>query len=91
MKNHLRTLAAYHVWAFEVLYGALLPVADDQYYAGAGLFFCSVHGTLNHLLLADRMWFGRFTDTPYAITRLDAELESDRAELEQSIYAQTGV
>ena len=91
MKNHLITLADYHVWAFEVLYGALLPMGDDQYFADAGLFFRSVHGTLNHLLLADRVWFGRFTDAPYPVASLDAELESDRIELEQAIYAQAGV
>ena len=91
MKNHLRTLADYHVWAFEMLYGALVSMRGEQYEADAGLFFRSVHGTLNHLLLADRVWFGRFTGEPYKVSRLDAELESDRAELEQAIYRQASV
>ena len=91
MKNHLCTLADYHVWAFEMLYGALVSMRGEQYEADAGLFFRSVHGTLNHLLLADRVWFGRFTGEPYKVSRLDAELESDRAELEQAIYRQASV
>ncbi len=64
---------------------------DEQYYADAGLFFGSVHGTLNHLLLADRVWFGRFSDAPYAVSSLDAELESGRTELENAVYAHTAV
>ena len=89
MKNELLTLADYHAWAFEVLYDALLPVSDEHYHADAGLFFRSIHRTLNHLLLGDRVWFGRFVGTPYAVSGLDAELEADRARLERALYEQT--
>lgn len=36
-----------------------------------------MHGTLNHLLVADRVWMRRFTGTGEAPTRLDAILHED--------------
>ncbi|MGR8921557.1 MAG: DinB family protein [Gammaproteobacteria bacterium] len=88
MKQQLTTLADYHVWACEILYGALLPVSDEQYRADCGLFFRSIHGTLNHLLLSDKLWFGRFSGEPFAAAGLDEELEPDRAALEDALYEQ---
>lgn len=87
MKQHLQLLADYHVWAFETLYEALLPLDDERYRADCGLFFHSVHGSLNHLLVADSVWFGRVIGQPFAVSGLDAELESDRAALEDRLCA----
>ncbi|KAJ3297301.1 hypothetical protein BCR33DRAFT_785770 [Rhizoclosmatium globosum] len=36
-------------------------MSDAAYYANAGLPFRSIHGTLNHLLLAERLWLERLT------------------------------
>lgn len=85
MKPYLLSLAAYHVWAFETLYAALVPLSDAQYREDRGLFFGSIHRTLNHLLLADRVWFGRFSGAPYSVPSLAHELESDRARLEAAL------
>jgi uncharacterized damage-inducible protein DinB len=46
-----------------------------------GAFFKSILGTLNHLLLADRLWMGRFTGVAYPATRLDEILYADFAQL----------
>ena len=89
MKDQLLMLADYHVWSFEILYGALSPVSDSQYTADCGLFFGSIHRTLNHLLLADRVWFGRFVGRSYPVAGLDMQLESARGRLEQALYEQT--
>ncbi|MEQ8663368.1 MAG: DinB family protein [Gammaproteobacteria bacterium] len=86
MKTHLTMLAAYHVWAYQALYEALLPLADDAYRADDGLFFRSAHGTLNHLLLVEQVWFGRCLGKPFEVGGLDTELEPDRARLEQALY-----
>ncbi len=40
-----------------------------------------MHGTLNHLLVADRIWMKRFTGQGEAPTRLDAILFEDLASL----------
>jgi len=48
-----------------------------QYRADRGAFFKSMHGTLNHLLAADRIWMRRFTGEGTAPDRLDAILYDD--------------
>lgn len=55
------TLAGYNRWANERLYDAAAQLDDAQYRADRGAFFRSVHGTLNHLVIADRIWMRRFT------------------------------
>jgi uncharacterized damage-inducible protein DinB len=76
-----RTLAAYNRWMNGKLYAVVAAMPDDERKADRGAFFGSVHGTLNHLLLADRVWMGRFTREPYSVTGLDQELYADFAEL----------
>ncbi len=61
MKALFEMLAAYNAWANERLYDAAARVADQDYRADRGAFFGSLHGTLNHLLLGDRIWMHRFT------------------------------
>lgn len=85
MKDILLSLARYHRWAFEVLFKALEPVHDPDYRADYGLFFKSIHGTLNHLLLVDRVWRGRVTGKLFPITGLDQELVADREELRRAM------
>jgi uncharacterized damage-inducible protein DinB len=46
-----------------------------------GVFFGSLHGTLNHLLLTDRLWLKRLTGEGEHPNRLDVILFEDRAEL----------
>lgn len=83
MKQHgyFMALAGYHVWAHDRMLKAVEPMADADYHADQGLFFRSVHRTLNHLLLVDRLWQGRLTGRPFAITGLDQELVDERAAL----------
>jgi uncharacterized damage-inducible protein DinB len=52
------------------------------------LFFRSIHGTLNHLLLTDStIWYPRFTKTRSASLPLDAELESNRTDQTSRLIA----
>lgn len=66
--------AGYNAWANDRLYAAAAQLADADYRADHGAFFKSVHGTLNHLLVADRIWMQRLTGEGDAPTRLDAIL-----------------
>lgn len=54
---------------------------DEQYRRPTGVFFSSLHGTLNHLLLTDRVWLKRLTGEGEHPLRLDAILFEDRNEL----------
>lgn len=74
MTGHLDTLARYNAWANHKLYAAAAKLTDDQYRADRGVFFKSLHGTLNHLLVVDRIWLARFTGDSAAAPRLDAIL-----------------
>ena len=88
LQDHFRTLARYHVWATHRLldeHVALLPEAD--YRRDCGLFFNSVHGTLNHLLVGEGLlWQRRFLEgvSPAGL-KLDDEAEPDRARLAQRL------
>lgn len=67
-------LGHYNAWANVRLYDAAARLDETQYRADRGAFFKSVHGTLNHLLVTDRIWMKRFTGDGDAPDRLDAVL-----------------
>lgn len=71
MKLHFAMFARYNQWANERLYGAAANLSDDEFRAERGAFFGSVHGTLNHMVVTDRIWMRRFTGEGPLHTRLD--------------------
>ena len=77
----VRTMAEYNAWMNARLYDCCAPIPDVERKRDAGAFFKSIHGTLNHLLAADRIWMARFTGQPVTVKGLDAELYSDFDEL----------
>lgn len=81
LRAHLRTMAGYNTWANRRLYAAAEALPDDAYRQPVGVFFGSLHGTLNHLLAADRIWMRRLTGTGDAPDRLDAILFDRLADL----------
>lgn len=87
MKQHeyFRVLAGYHIWAGSRLLESLQPMSDADYHGDQGLFFRSVHRTLNHLLLVDLLWKGRLTGQPFAISSLDQELVKERGRLAEEM------
>ena len=56
------------------LYDCCGSLSEEERKHDAGAFFKSIHGTLNHLLLGDRIWLGRFTGKPFEAKSLDQEL-----------------
>jgi len=87
----LGALARYNRWMNDRLYGLASTLSDEARKRDVGAFFKSIHGTLNHLLLADRVWLARFTGVtlpdefmgPGGIRSLDQELFSDFDDLRQ--------
>ena len=73
--------AGYNRWANELLYDAASKLSDADYRADRGAFFKSMHGTLNHMLVADRIWMRRFTGEGEIPASLDAILHEDFASL----------
>jgi uncharacterized damage-inducible protein DinB len=74
LSAHYRMFGHYNAWANARLYAAVARLSPEQYRAERGAFFKSVHGTLNHLLVTDRIWMRRFTGVGDAPNRLDAIL-----------------
>ena len=81
MKARFEQLAAYNRWANARLYETALALSDEDYRRDVGAFFRSLHGTLNHLLVADRIWMKRLTSEGDAPDRVDAILHEDRQQL----------
>jgi uncharacterized damage-inducible protein DinB len=79
---HFTLLARYNAWATARLLTAVAVLPDDDYRRDLGLFFRSIHGTLNHLLVGEHLlWFVRFAQGESPRLTLDAEAEPDRQRL----------
>jgi uncharacterized damage-inducible protein DinB len=81
LKAHFDQLAAYNRWANRRIYHDASTLTDEARKHGAGLFFGSVHGTLNHLLVADYIWMRRFTGDGPVPERLNQILHDDFTDL----------
>ena len=80
--HHFSQLARYNQWATARLLDAVAALPEADYRRDAGLFFCSIHGTLNHLLVGEHLlWFVRFSEGASPRVALDAEVEADRKAL----------
>ena len=75
--DSFRVMAQYNRWMNERIYAVCAKISDAERKRDRGAFFKSIHGTLNHLLLGDRVWLGRFVDRPFVVASLDQELYAD--------------
>jgi uncharacterized damage-inducible protein DinB len=85
---HYRMFGRYNAWANGRLFAAVGRLSAEQYRADRGAFFKSVHGTLNHLLVTDRIWMQRFSGEGEAPNRLDAILFETLEELKPAREAE---
>jgi uncharacterized damage-inducible protein DinB len=69
-----RFLARYNRWMNQRLYTACETLTDAQRKADCGAFFKSIHHTLTHLVLADKMWLARFAQQGLVFAALPPEL-----------------
>jgi uncharacterized damage-inducible protein DinB len=73
MNTHLRQLrrfAQYNAWFNGRLYELIATLTDEERRRDTGAFFRSIHGTLNHILLTDRIWLGRISRHPHGFRSL---------------------
>ena len=86
---YFRQLANYNTWANERIYAAAAELSDQERKAKRPSFFGSIHATLNHILVGDRVWLWRLTakpgtplpNRPPEITGLNQELYENFDEL----------
>jgi uncharacterized damage-inducible protein DinB len=79
--GYFRRLARYNAWANRRLYDACGKLSAADYAAKRAAFFGSIGGTLNHILVADRIWLARFEVRAAGIASLDHILYEDFAAL----------
>jgi uncharacterized damage-inducible protein DinB len=84
MKQHFAMMAAYNAWCNERIYEVAAQLSEVDFHADRGAFFKSVNGTLNHLLVADRIWLKRFTGKGEAPDRLDVILYGSLSDLRRA-------
>lgn len=77
MKQHFSMFAAYNAWANDRVYDVASTLSKEEFERDVGAFFKSMRGTLNHLLVTDRIWLKRFTGEGDAPSALDATLFTD--------------
>jgi uncharacterized damage-inducible protein DinB len=75
-------MAKYNYWMNQKIYTICAEIPNAKRNEDLGAFFKSIDGTLNHILVGDRIWLGRFTQNPFA-AKLDQSLYSDFEQLRQ--------
>jgi uncharacterized damage-inducible protein DinB len=88
MKSHFSMLARYNVWANSRLYAHASHLPDEAFRRDVGAYFKSLHATLNHLLVADRIWMRRLSGTGDHPNALNAILFEDFAPLRAARVAE---
>jgi len=88
LANYFASLGRYHVWATNRLIASnLAGLSDEDWHKDCGLYFRSVHLTVNHLLVTDNIWFARFAEGKSLRMSLDTEVHTDRAEVCNALAA----
>lgn len=85
-QDQVRGFARYNREFNLSLFGQVARLGDGERRKDMGAFFGSIHGTLNHILLADRIWLGRFAMVFPGMSALDgAELVHEFSSLRQEL------
>lgn len=84
-----RALALYNQAMNRKLYGLAATLSDGERRQDRGAFFGSIHGTLNHLLVGDRIWMLRLTgDEAKYVSRDESGAPIAIKAMNQELYSQ---
>jgi len=86
--SYFQTFARYNEWANARLYDASAKLDDSEYFKPRQAFFGSIHATLNHLLVGDRIWLSRIEGTQHGIKALNQILHDDLKSLRSARAAE---
>jgi uncharacterized damage-inducible protein DinB len=87
-QDHFCMFALYNRWANERLYDCAAQLTPAALAQDRGAFFGSLLGTLNHLLVTDRVWMSRLEGASPRGTRLNEILHEDFGDLRAARRAQ---
>jgi uncharacterized damage-inducible protein DinB len=88
MKNTFLMFADYNRWANRKVYETVATLTEEERNRNLGAFFPTPMATLNHILVADRIWMKRLTGHGEAPKALDAILFTDFDSLREARQAQ---
>lgn len=88
--NYLPMMARFNRWANARLYASVAALNVDAYRKDRGAFFGSIHHTLNHLLVVDRLWSARIQNRDSGIRSLDQVLFQDFEALKSARVEEDG-
>lgn len=74
LRQHFQMLSRYNTLANYRLYEVCTQLSDAERKQIRPAFFKSIHGTLNHIMVGDRIWMTRFEGGNIASTGLNAIL-----------------
>lgn len=80
-RDYARLMAEYNAWMNQKVFAACAPLSDEERKRDRGAFFKSIHGTLNHLLWADRSFLIRLLAWDLPIGKPGDILHDDFVEL----------
>lgn len=86
MKALFERHARYNRWMNRRLYALMQTMPDAERRADRGAFFGSVHGTLNHLLLGDRLWITHWAQQGFIAALPESLSLPDVDALDQPLY-----
>jgi uncharacterized damage-inducible protein DinB len=86
--NPFPMLAAYNSWANRRIYAAAGGLSDADYRSERGAFFGTIHATLNHVLVGDRIWLRRMAGDGPTYQQLDLILHDTLADLRSAREAE---
>ncbi|NJK38965.1 MAG: damage-inducible protein DinB [Oscillatoriales cyanobacterium RM1_1_9] len=78
---HFQQLTCYNTLANQRLYQVCAQLTETDRQQLRPAFFKSIHATLNHILVGDRIWMSRFREGVTPVIALDAVLYENFAEL----------
>lgn len=81
MQQHFAMMAAYNRWANRQVYDSAAELDGEDLDRPTAAFFGSLMATLNHIMVADRIWMKRFTGQGEAPSRLDTVLHATLPDL----------
>ncbi|CCQ72704.1 DinB family protein [Magnetospira sp. QH-2] len=84
MQDYFVTLARYNAWANARLCNACADLPREEITKERQAFFGSILGTLNHLLVGEKIWLARLEAMDSGISRLDETLHSEFVDLRQA-------
>jgi uncharacterized damage-inducible protein DinB len=82
--THFQMLAQYNTLANRIIYAACAELSDLERKRIRPAFFISIYGTLNHIMVGDRIWLNRFEGKEVPSTGLDAILYEEFEHLWQA-------